>query len=480
MASLLYQLGLALLLVTAGPLLLLLRGRHYLPTLSGRLGLALPPGEPGALWLHAVSVGEVAVAAVVAEALPAETPLVVTTITPTGQARARALLGKRAAVGYLPIDLGPLVGRFLRRLRPAALVLVEGDYWPLLLSRCRRRGLPVVVINGRVGDRTLRLLAKRQGIARWLLGVVDRFAVQTEEDARRLRALGVAAEKVTVAGNLKYDAPEPPALPLLEAAMRSAAAGRPILVAGSTMAGEEEAVLAAFQAVGGGHRALLVLAPRHPERRNEVARLLDGSGLAWQRRSAMDAAASDVATAVRARDSGPHATSTSGQRDKIASPAVVLLDSLGELAGLYRLAAGCFVGGTLAPKGGHNPLEPARFGRAVAVGPSMENFRDMAAQFDAAGAWRRVADGDELAAAWREWIETPASADALGARALQVVEANRGALARTLAVLAPVLARVQPGDRAAAIATPAVVREAVAATRNPVAIDMPAPRRARQ
>src|ERR1044072_5068199 len=160
-ASLLYQLGLLLLLVTAGPLLLLLRARHYLPTLQGRLGIALPPGEPGALWLHAVSVGEVAVASVVAQALPTELPLVVTTITPTGQARAHALLGGRAAVGYLPIDLGPLVERFLRRVRPASLVLVGGDYCPLLLARCGRRGLTVVVITGRVGDRTLRLLLPR-------------------------------------------------------------------------------------------------------------------------------------------------------------------------------------------------------------------------------------------------------------------------------------------------------------------------------
>ena len=147
-------------------------------------------------------------------------------------------------------------------------------------------------------------------------------------------------------------------------------------------------MLAAFQALGGGERALLVLAPRHPERWDEAARLLAGSGVAWQRRSAME-------------------RQTSVRRETSTAPAVVLLDSLGELAALYRLAAGCFVGGTLAATGGHNPLEPARFGRAIAVGPSMENFRDMAAQFDAAAAWRRVAGADELAAAWREWLHDP-------------------------------------------------------------------------
>ena len=465
MTSLLYQLVLALLLVTVGPLLLLLRGRHYLPTLRGRLGIAVPDAPPGALWLHAVSVGEVAVAAVVADALPAGMRLLVTTITPTGQERARARFAERATVGYLPIDLGPLVERFLRRVQPAALVLVEGDYWPLLLARCRGRGLPVVVINGRVGDRTRRLLAKRPRVARWLLGTVDRFAVQTAEDARRLEVLGVAPEKVTVAGNLKYDAPEPLPQPRLEAAIGAAAAGRPILLAGSTMAGEESAVIAAFQAIGGGERALLVLAPRHPERWDDVARLLAASGLPWQRRGEIEAASE--------------------------RPAVVLLDSLGELASLYRLAAGCFVGGTLAPKGGHNPLEPARFGRAIAVGPSMENFRDMAAQFDAAGAWRRVAGSDGLAAAWREWIDTPVTASELGERALQVVDANRGALERTLAVLAPVLARVEAvrNDASAAARASAsssapriaaAPQEPAAANRSTATVEMRASGRARR
>ncbi|HEV8240258.1 MAG TPA: glycosyltransferase N-terminal domain-containing protein [Thermoanaerobaculia bacterium] len=486
MAWLLYQLAVAILLVTAGPLLLLLRGRHYLPTLRGRLSIAVPEATPGALWLHAVSVGEVAVAAVVADTLPAATPLLVTTITPTGQERARVRFGGRAAVGYLPIDLDPLVERFLRRVQPAALVLVEGDYWPLLLARCRQRELPVVVINGRVGDRTLRLLSKRPRVARWLLGTVDRFAVQTAEDGRRLQSLGVAAEKVTVAGNLKYDAPEPTPQPRLEEAMRAAAAGRPILVAGSTMAGEESAMLAAFQSIGGGERALLVLAPRHPERWEEVARLLAASGLPWQRRSALETASSGASQLSARAAILPGAA----EGTVAAAPAVLLLDSLGELASLYRLAAGCFVGGTLAPKGGHNPLEPARFARAIAVGPSMENFRDMAAQFDAAAAWRRVAGSDDLAAAWREWLDEPATASELGARALRLVDTNRGALERTLAVLRPVLARVEAAREAAAtaaqartnrrVSAAATPRDPLAPPRAPAAVEMRAPGRARR
>jgi 3-deoxy-D-manno-octulosonic-acid transferase len=425
--ALLYQLGLGLALLVAGPLLLLRRGAHYLPTLRGRLGLVLPPPQqPGGLWLHAVSVGEAMVAATLARALPPGLPLVVTTITPTGQERARRLLAGRGTVAYLPVDLAPLIERFLRRIRPSSVVLVEGDYWPVMLRRCRRSGLPVAVVNGRVGDRSFARLRRVPRLARWLLAGVDRFAVQSAEDARRLEALGVDRARVVVTGNLKYEAPEPPAQTEAEVRMLALAGGRPLLVAGSTTPGEEEQVLAAFAALGGGERALLLLAPRHPERWDEVARLLDGTGRRWTRRSALAAvgAASARAGAVE----------------------VVLLDSLGELAALYRPAAACFVGGTLAPRGGHNPLEPARFARAIAVGPSMENFRDMAAQFDARDAWRRVRDAGELAAAWDGWLRDPGAAVAIGDRARALADENRGALARTLAMLAPLLPAGDSGE----------------------------------
>ncbi|HEX2162438.1 MAG TPA: glycosyltransferase N-terminal domain-containing protein, partial [Thermoanaerobaculia bacterium] len=229
----LYQLTVVLVLALAGPFLLAARGRHYLPTLAGRFGLSLPAAPDGGrpLWIHAVSVGEAAVAATLARALPGG-PLVVTTITPTGQERARAAFRSRpaTAVAYLPFDLAPPLGRFLRRFDPAALVLVEGDYWPLLLSRARRRGMPVAVVNGRIGDRSFRRLSRWRRLARLLFAPVDRFAVQSEEDGRRLVALGVPDDRVTVTGNLKYDAPEPPPVPELAAALRALAAGRPLLV----------------------------------------------------------------------------------------------------------------------------------------------------------------------------------------------------------------------------------------------------------
>jgi 3-deoxy-D-manno-octulosonic-acid transferase len=255
-------------------------------------------------------------------------------------------------------------------------------------------------------------------LLRYLFSGVERFGVQSAQDRNRLAALGIPPERITVTGNLKYESPEPAIKPELEESLRELADGRPILLAGSTMAGEEEQVLDAFQRLG-GERALLVLAPRHPERWDEVWGMLGGFKAA--RRSTLGADRVDI----------------------------ILLDSLGELAGLYRIAAGAFIGGTLVPTGGHNPLEPARFGVPVAVGPSMHNFRDMAEQFDRARAWRRVADAGELAEAWGEWIGNLDASDTAreqGERGLRLLEENRGALARTIEMLEPVLSTLVQKD----------------------------------
>ena len=421
-----YQLAAGAALLAAGPFLLARRGSHYLPTLAGRLGRTLPDAPPSPpLWIHAVSVGEVGVAATLTRGLPSAVPLLVTTVTPTGQERARATFKDRAEVAYLPFDLGFAVRKFFDRFQPAALVLVEGDYWPLVLSEARRRGLPVAVVNGRVGDRGFARMKTFRPLLRYLFTGVESFGVQSAQDRNRLEALGIPPERITVTGNLKYESPEPVVKPELEERLRETAGGRPILLAGSTMAGEEEQVLEAFRRLGG--RALLVLAPRHPERWEEVwGKLGTLGGIKAARRSALTPR--------------PPLPGGEGETD------VVLLDSLGELAGLYRIAAGAFIGGTLVPTGGHNPLEPARFGVPVAVGPSMHNFRDMAEQFDRAKAWRRVADAGELAAAWDEWIGDPAAAREQGNRGLRLLEENRGALARTIEMLKPILNTLVPED----------------------------------
>jgi len=464
---LIYEAGLGLALLIAGPFLLARRARHYLPTLAGRLGGAGSTGEldPGpmadGLWLHAVSVGEVSVAATLVRALPPELPLLVTTVTPTGQALARRAFAGRARVAYLPFDLRPAVARFWRRFTPAALVLVEGDYWPLLLREARRHALPVAVINGRVGDRSFRRMRRVRPLARFLFSGIERFGVQSAEDGGRLQALGVDPGRLTVTGNLKFETPEPRANPDLAAALDRLAGGRPVVIAGSTMPGEDEQVLTAFAALGGGRRALLVLAPRHPERWDEVERLLAASGLTVVRRSRLPvpptgtvpAAAEAAANGASRRGDDEaaavalDAVSNSIEEAARGAPDVLLLDSMGELAALFRQAAAAFIGGTLVGTGGHNPLEAARYGIPIAVGPSMQNFRDMAERFDDAGAWQRVADGAELGRVWGEWLADPTAARVRGESAAALVLENRGALARTLEMLAPILARIPPGAR---------------------------------
>lgn len=416
---LLYQGAFAAVLPLAAPVLAARRGfSHYRATLRGRLARALPEpaATPGGLWAHAVSVGEVGVAATLLRRLPASLPLCVTTVTPTGQAQARRLFAGRAAVGYLPFDLGFAVRRFFAAVAPRLILLSEGDYWPLVLREAARRKVPVLVFNGRLSDRAFARQRRLGRINRLFYDPVAFFAMQTEADRDRLVALGVDPAKVAVGGNLKFDAAPPAPKPELEAAVLRLAAGRPILVAGSTLEGEEALLADALDELGAAP-PFVVLAPRHPERWDAVEKLLRSRGLAVLRRSA------------------------GLERPPTASPDILLLDSLGELAALYRLGFAAFVGGSLVPHGGHNPIEPAHFGVPVVVGPSLFNFRDIAERFDQAGAWRKLGAARELAPALRGLLEDPAAAAALGVRARLLLEANRGATDRTLALLAPYLDR---------------------------------------
>jgi 3-deoxy-D-manno-octulosonic-acid transferase len=420
----LYQALYALLLLLLGPFFLLLRGRHYREPLAARLSPPRTLEGAGGLWIHAVSVGEVAVAATLAKALPSALPLVVTTVTPTGQERARRALAGRAAVAYLPFELGYAVRRFFDAARPRALVLIEGDYWPRLLAEARRRSIPVVVVNGRVSDRSFpRLRLVRRWVQRLLLEPVVGFGVQSPLDGDRLHVLGAPRTAIVVTGNLKFEAPEPPVLPELDRLIATLAAGRPLIVAGSTMPGEEEKLFAAYAEVAKTAAFLLVVAPRHPERFQPVAEMVEKRFPGALRRSRVDA---DLLARIG--------------RDAAVAPPVLLLDSLGELAALYRHATVAFVGGTLVHKGGHNPIEAARFGVPVVVGRSMSNFREIAEAFDRAGAWERVDGAVELGKLWQRWLLNPESAAEVGRRGRDLVDANRGALERTLELVRPLVA----------------------------------------
>ena len=409
----LYQLTILIVLLVAGPFLLLRRGRHYLSSIGGRLGAYHGAVEDSPLWIHAVSVGEVAVASTLIRALPKNLPILLTTITPTGQDRAIKTLGDRATIAYLPFDFGFVIEKFLRRFRPRGLVLVEGDFWPLLLERTAQRELPIVVVNGRISDQSFRRMSRLKPFLGPIFDRVDRFGMQTSEDSQRLEHLEITSGKIKTLGNLKFDSAMPDPLPEVEATLTDLADDRPILIAGSTMPGEEEQVLNAFEGLGGGEVAMLVLAPRHPERWTQVETLIRENGLDSIRRSAMDS-----------------------ENDR---PAVVLLDTLGELSSLYRIALGVFVGGTLVPTGGHNPLEAAQHGVAVVVGPSMENFREISQDFQDQETWRQVDSAAELEQTWRDWILDPESARVLGEKGRTVVDQKQGALEKTLQFLQPMI-----------------------------------------
>ncbi|HVZ82681.1 MAG TPA: 3-deoxy-D-manno-octulosonic acid transferase [Terracidiphilus sp.] len=395
------------------------RYREGLAVRLGRVPLWLRSAaqQRPVIWLHAVSVGEVlAVSRLVSEldaAFPAMQVMISTT-TRTGQTLARERFGENR-VFYCPLDVPWAVRAYLRALRPRLLVLAETEFWPNLLSSCFRHEIPVVVANARISDRSWPRYRRLQRLWRPILGRLSAALAQSRIDAERLVAIGVQPQRVSVGGNLKFDvraATEAEATRLLKAA----GTGLRFVVAGSTLEGEEAALLEAWpELIAADSRLVLVLAPRHPERFAAVAVLLEKSGLVWTRRSALQSAQGLVP----------------GQ--------IVLLDTIGELASTYSLASVAFVGGSIVAAGGHNPLEPAQFGVPIVMGPHYANFRAITEDLRAHDAIR-IAPREELAQALRALLANPAEAQAIGARARQVFDAQAGATARTVHVIQTILA----------------------------------------
>ncbi len=383
------------------------------PPLAERLLRTVPPVPVGCLWLQAVSVGEVELARrLVAELdrVRDAPPVLVTATTATGLELARRTLAAATTVVACPLDLPGPVGRLLDAASPRGLVLVETELWPEMLHQAGVRNVPVAVVNARLSPASYARYRRARPLLRPLLEPLTKVLARDDSDAERFVALGVAADRVQVVGNVKYDL-EPDPTPLeWEDRLREVAGRRPVLVAGSTMEGEESLVLDAVDRVAdGGERPLLVLAPRHPERFDAVAGLLSARGLAVARRS------STVTWP--------------------ANPDVLLLDTIGELGRAYRLGRAAFIGGSLVPTGGHNPLEPAVWGVPVATGPHVFNFHEVYAEMTAAGAAVVAEGADGLAEVWGRWVSEPDAARRAGARGRRVVEANRGATARTVAAL---------------------------------------------
>jgi 3-deoxy-D-manno-octulosonic-acid transferase len=387
-----------------------------------RLGKTGARDQRPVIWLHAVSVGEVlAVSRLVGE-LDRELTgyrLLISTTTRTGQDLARQRFGAER-VFYCPLDLPWAVRAYLNALHPRLLILAETEFWPNLLSGCARRGIPVAVVNARISDRSW----PRYRALRWLwkpfLSRLGRVLAQSATDAERLTAIGCAAERVSVAGNLKFDvraAGETDATREL----RERARGLRLVVAGSTLEGEEAALLEAWpRLLEADPQLVLVLAARHPERFSAVAALLEKSGIAWARRS-------------------DWRSEPEGGRKPLSAGQIVLLDTIGELASVYSLAAAAFVGGSVVAAGGHNPLEPAQFGVPIVMGPHYQNFRAITEDLLAHEALR-IAARDELAGVLIELLQEPAAARAMGARAKDVFDKQAGATARCVEAIRTLLA----------------------------------------
>ncbi|MGB7219304.1 MAG: 3-deoxy-D-manno-octulosonic acid transferase [Vicinamibacterales bacterium] len=410
-----------------------IRHHKYVGSLGQRLGY-LPvsfnvDGEES-IWIHAVSVGEALTARALVEDLKTRYPrlrLFVSTTTLAGQQVARRSLQHVDAVFYFPFDWAFSVRRTLRLVKPRLFVMMETEIWPNLLRECRTRNVKTMVINGRISSRSYPRYRLIRPFFRRVLADVDRFCMQSDESARRLAELGADPARITVTGSLKFDSLDRPTA-IVHGKPRDRvlrffrmSANRTVVVAGSTFRGEEAAVLSAFERIKATNpTALLVVAPRQPERFGEVERLATEAGLVTIRRSAL------------AIDAEPRAD-------------VVVLDSIGELAQLYQIATAVFVGGSLVDRGGHNILEPAMFGKPIVFGPHMRNFKEIAEGFLASGAAMQVASSRELEEALVMLVGDPVCRARLGAAARAMVETNRGAKDKTLDAIAELLPLARTG-----------------------------------
>jgi 3-deoxy-D-manno-octulosonic-acid transferase len=396
---------------------------RYRAGLRGRLGL-VPEGLQAAVagrdvvWVHAVSVGEVLAATQLIRELKAAMPgwvFAVSTTTETGQRLAAERLAE-SPVFYLPLDFRFAVQRYLRVLQPKMLVLMESELWPRLIDECSKGGIRVAVVNARISDRSFPRYMRLRRLWRPFLEMISLFLAQSRETAERLVKIGAPAERVKVTGNLKYDVRAGSTSALTEMVRERLTAGSKVLVCGSTLDGEEQILLKAWPAVLAAEPdTVMVLAPRHPDRFAVVAAMVAGSGFP-----------------------STHASEFRRQPDAVPAGSIFLLDTIGDLASMYGLATVAFVGGSLVPKGGHNPLEPAQFAVPVVMGPSFENFREVVEGMRAADAIRIVSAG-MLAEMLIAMLRNTKDARSLGERGQAVFETQAGATARTVQALMELL-----------------------------------------
>jgi 3-deoxy-D-manno-octulosonic-acid transferase len=416
--SLLFSMGLVLM----APYYLWRKGRLRSTEWRERFGL-LPSSfrqrTPGALWVHAVSVGETLAVAGLVRELERRHPerrIFLSHVTPTGREVGEKRLPHLAGRFYLPLDWTWTARRAIEHIRPSVLLIVETELWPNLLRVAHDSGCRSILVNARLSDKSFRGYRLIRPFMRRVLGSVDRICAQTAMDAERFRILGAAPERIDVTGNLKFDgqAPQLGKFGIQTREILAAANRRPVLVAASTMPGEEALVLEAWQAIRQKYpQALMIIAPRHPARFEEAGKLLRASRLNFVRRTDLTQDGEEM-------------------RFRLRSVEILLLDTIGELPELFGLADVVFVGGSLVPTGGHNVLEPACWGKPIVFGPHMSNFRDVACLLLGAGAAIQVADTTELSQELARLLGNPEDARRMGETAKRVVEQQTGATLRTL------------------------------------------------
>jgi 3-deoxy-D-manno-octulosonic-acid transferase len=386
----------------------------------------------GPVWLHAVSVGEVLAAVPLVEGIRKEFPdrsVFVSTTTETGRRLASERLSGATAIFYFPMDWIVPVRRALGAIRPSLMIIMETEIWPNFLREARRQGVPVIFANARISERSFKQFKRWKFLVDQLfekaLQSARLFLAQSVPDAERLAEMGAPEDRVEVTGNLKYDV-EPPSIGAFGAWLRAQVSQQerwPVVVAGSVVAEEEHAVLEAYAIVQRQwRRALLVLAPRKPDRFDAAAEIVAAGGWDAVRRSTVD---------------------MSAPLDENAE--VIILDSIGELAGIYSLGDAVFVGGSLVPSGGHNILEPAWFSQPPVFGTSMENFREMASAFLSARAGIQVTSGTQLGKVWTQLIGDPKVREQMGIAARELSERNRGSAARSLERIVAVMKGARDG-----------------------------------
>jgi len=404
--------------------------REYWRRIPERFGFAPRVPEGVAVWVHAVSVGETLAALPLIRRLLEEHPrsVLVTTTTPTGSERVRAALGNRVLHCYAPYDLPGSVARFLRRVQPRRAVIMETELWPNLFHALSRRRVPIVIANARLSPRSYIGYGRVRGFARATLAHCSAIAAQSEADAQRFRALGAEPSRVHVPGNLKFDLEMPEALLVAGQALRGRwGAARPVWIAVSTHEGEEDAALRAHRILLSRFRdAVLILVPRHPQRFDAVARLIEKAELQFLRRSELQLPSPFVPDATLPLAPGP----------ALKGLQVLLGDSMGELALYLGAADVAFVGGSLVEVGGHNVLEPASVGLPVLFGPHMFNFEQARALLLDNGAARQIDSLLGLEPALAALFLDPAAREAMGRAGRAVLRANRGALHRLVGLIA--------------------------------------------